>query len=158
MLEDSMVDKRITFDEVDILLCGDLNARISDYSPVHFDDEMLHENHLKDFSNTTKRCSQDKVLNFYGKNLLNMSTALELSISNGLCNGDQKDCYSFISDPGSSVNDYFLTSTSFFQHMYEYMTLEVKERIESDHFPLVLCVDKLSDVSFWSQPQDLNVN
>jgi len=45
---------------------------------------------------------------------LNMCTALNLCILNGMCYGDHLGRYTYISDVGSSVNDYFLLSNDLF--------------------------------------------
>eukprot|EP00745_Piridium_sociabile_P014999 TRINITY_DN220_c0_g1_i5.p1 TRINITY_DN220_c0_g1~~TRINITY_DN220_c0_g1_i5.p1 ORF type:complete len:431 (+),score=53.42 TRINITY_DN220_c0_g1_i5:76-1293(+) len=74
-----------------------------------------------------------------------MCTALRLCILNGLCNGDHNGRYTYISDHGSSVNDYFLASLSLFQYAYDHMTFDILDRIESDHLPILLCFDRLDN-------------
>jgi len=84
------------------------------------------------------RCSQDTVINGFGKSLLNMCTALNLSILNGMCHGDRNGCYTYISDMGSSVIDYFLMSSDLFAIIYETCSLNVVENIDSHHLPITL--------------------
>ena len=60
------------------------------------------------------RHSEDKTLNSYGKQLLNMCVALGLWIMNDVCNGDPQGRYTYISDTGNSVNDYFLETDDLF--------------------------------------------
>ena len=54
--------------------------------------------------------SLDSVVNNYGKLLLNLCTTFYLCILNGVCKGDFQGCYTYISETGSSVNDYFILS------------------------------------------------
>ena len=63
---------------------------------------------------TPTRYSEDTVLNSFGKRLLNMCTAFGLNIFNGVCNGDLQGLYTFISNSGNSVNDYFMVSEDLF--------------------------------------------
>ena len=43
-----------------------------------------------------------------------MCTAFRLNILNGVCNGDLQGCYTFISNSGNSMNDYFMVSEDLF--------------------------------------------
>ena len=67
-----------------------------------------------------------------------MSTAFGLNILNGVCNGDLKGRYTFISNCGNSVNDYFMVSEDLFALIQHDFQLFVMERIESVHMPLEL--------------------
>jgi len=69
---------------------------------------------------------------------LNMCTAFGLNILNGVCNGDLQGRYTFISNCGNSVNDYFMVSEDLFSLIQHDCRLCVMERIESDHMPLEL--------------------
>ena len=60
------------------------------------------------------RHSEDKTLNSYGKQLLNMCVALDLWIMNDVCNGDPQGCYTYISDTGNSINVCFLVTDDLF--------------------------------------------
>ena len=60
------------------------------------------------------RCSEDKTLNAYGKQLLNICIALNFCIANGVCNSDPEGRYTYVSDTGNSVSDYFLVSDGIF--------------------------------------------
>ena len=81
---------------------------------------------------------ENTVLNSFGKKLLNMCTAFGLNILNGVCNGDLQGRYTFISNSGNSVNDYFMVSEDLFSLIQHDCRLCVMERIESDHMPLEL--------------------
>ena len=87
----------------------------------------------------TLRCSEDSVLNQYGKMLLNLCIAFGLNIMNGVCNGDLQGRYTFISESGNNVNgDYFIVSESLFTLFQHDCQLRVSRRIESDHLTLEL--------------------
>ena len=53
-------------------------------------------------------------IEFIRKKLLNMCTAFGLNTLNGVCNGELQDRYTFISNFGNSVNDYFMVSEDLF--------------------------------------------
>ena len=82
------------------------------------------------------RRSEGKILNSYGKQLLNMCVAVDLWIMNGVCNGDPQGRYTYISDTGNGVNDYFLVTDDLFALGQRCCQLHVSERIESDNLPL----------------------
>ena len=86
------------------------------------------------------RKSQDNVVNYYGKLLLNLCTTFDLCILKGVCKGDIQGCYMYISETGSSVNDYFILSNDLYALIHSTSELCVTGRIESDHMPLTLRV------------------
>ena len=65
---------------------------------------------------------------------LSLSLSPSLSLSNGVCKGDLQGCYTYISESGSSVNDYFILSNDL------YALIHSTGRIESDHMPLTFRV------------------
>ena len=67
-----------------------------------------------------------------------MCTAFGLNILNGVCNGDLQGRYTFISNCGNRVNDYFMASEDLFALIQHDCRLHVMQRIESDHMPLQL--------------------
>ena len=99
---------------------------------------------------------QDKILNSYGKKLLNLCSALSIYILNGTCDGDKEGRYTFISDQGSSVNYYFLASVGLFDFLKNKITLSVMEKIESDHMPLALCIGKQNELC--DNGKDVNID
>jgi hypothetical protein len=140
LLEDFLFDCILTYGDVDILLCGDLNSRTSNVSHYCQDisgiSNFVHASHPV----TLDRSSQDKVMNNYGKLLNNMCTAVDLCILNGMCYGDHEGCYTYISESGCSVNDYFLMSCDLYAFLSDSCELRVCERIDSDHMPLKFTV------------------
>eukprot|EP00745_Piridium_sociabile_P009494 TRINITY_DN16664_c0_g1_i4.p1 TRINITY_DN16664_c0_g1~~TRINITY_DN16664_c0_g1_i4.p1 ORF type:complete len:158 (+),score=4.55 TRINITY_DN16664_c0_g1_i4:166-639(+) len=92
LLEEYLTDCLLTYGDMHVLLCGDLNSRISNLSH-HC--EGNNGNGVFDFQFTSHppsvdRCSQDTGLNNYGKLLINMCTALDLCVLNGVCKGDRQ--------------------------------------------------------------------
>ena len=67
-----------------------------------------------------------------------MCTVFDLCILNGICNGDPQGRYTFISEAGCSVDDYFLLTCDFFATVFDSCMLNVAERTESDHMPVEL--------------------
>ena len=84
-----------------MILSDDLNSRTSNISK-HVTTDTVFDSPCKSSPINADRCSEDEVLNNYGKSLL------DLCILNGMCPGDYSGCYTYISDNGSSLNDYFL--------------------------------------------------
>ena len=125
-LEDCLADF-VLGNDVHIIVTGDLNSRTSNISQHLFFDDMDYDHH-KTLSLFRKRCSQDVHLNNYGKLLLNMCTTFDLSILNGICNGDLQGCYTYISDAGCSVTDYFLFSNDLLSLVYDSCDFCVEEK------------------------------
>ena len=108
LLEECLTDCLLTLNDVYVILSGDLNGRTSNISHNILSNENIFDSLHKSDSVNSSRCSQDTVLNNYGKHLLNMCTALDLCILNGVCDGDLQGRYTYISETGCSVNDYFI--------------------------------------------------
>ena len=160
-LEECIIDVLLEKEEMHTLVCGDLNSRISDIVPVRLDDDnddnyvnyefdnSLHDSH----SVNANRHSEDSVISSYGKCLINMCTALNLCVMNGVCNGDLQGRFTFISDAGNSVVDYFLISKELLSLTYSDCSLNVSESILSDHLPIECCLNS-SNVNYFSQDKD----
>ena len=118
-----------------VMLCGDLNARTSNVSHHCQNGNIVDFQHMS-HPVSVGRTSEDRELNNYGKLLINMSTAFDLCILNGVCHGDLQGRYTYVSESGSSVNDYFLLSCDLFGYICDVCELNVSERIESDHMSL----------------------
>eukprot|EP00745_Piridium_sociabile_P020326 TRINITY_DN31284_c1_g1_i9.p1 TRINITY_DN31284_c1_g1~~TRINITY_DN31284_c1_g1_i9.p1 ORF type:complete len:213 (-),score=11.93 TRINITY_DN31284_c1_g1_i9:104-742(-) len=100
--------------------------------------EMCIRDRINSRSLFSDRKLADKVLNNYGRHLLNMCTSLGLCILNGICNGDFDGQFTYISQTGNSVNDYFLLSKDLFSIVYSSCKLLVSDRLDSDHSPVEL--------------------
>ena len=134
VLEEALTDIMLSLDDVYVLLCGDFNGRTSDIFPDIWENN--YNSYEQDEDETISRCSEDTVLNSYGKFLLNMCVVFGLCILNGVCNGDQQGRFTYISDTGNSVNDYFIISKELFYVVQNDSRLSVTDRIESDHMPV----------------------
>ena len=135
LLEESLADVTLSLDDVYLLLCGDLNSRTANKFPISQSENDVFACAVEE---TPVRCSEDSLLNSYGKKVLNMCTTFGLNILNGVCNGNQQGCYTFISNCRNSVNDYFMVSKDLFALIQHDCWFCVMERIESDHMPLEL--------------------
>ena len=117
---------------VEFLLIGDLNARIGDWS---YDDDMndIFENNTG--LNLFDRKSEDIIVNNFGKKLIQLCTMFELTPLNGLCHFDCDDSFTFLSERGNSLIDYFIASPDFSLFTKK---LSVQNRVETHHMPVVL--------------------
>ena len=138
MLENCLVDCVLGNNDYHILIAGDLNSRTANISQnISLDNNyFLQSSHPASIG----RQSQDSVLNQYGKLLLNMCVALNLCILNGVCYGDHEGRYTYVSDFGSSVIDYFLLSSDLYALVSDSCKLTINERIDSSHLPVVLSI------------------
>ena len=140
LLENCLFDNALAENDFHIILSGDLNSRTSNIGPTTSDNDSFIDSLHSSDSGTGGRASQDTVINGFGKSLLNMCIALNLCILNGTCEGDHLGCYTYISPFGSSVIDYFLMSGDLLATVYDSCNLNVLERIESCHMPVVLSI------------------
>lgn len=121
-----------------LVVCGDLNARTG----------RSNVGNQNDFSNmrldilSESRNSQDAVTNVFGCSLLSLCLGFELQILNGTIEGDRHGAYTYISQTGNSVIDYFLVSKDFLPFC---RTMEVKENILSAHLCLELILHSVID-------------
>jgi hypothetical protein len=139
MLENCLIDHALAENDYYVFLSGDLNARTSNVSQQITQDYDTFDDLHRD-SVDSVRYSQDSTLNGFGKSLLDMCTALNLCIMNGMCHGDLKGCYTYVCDSGSSVIDYFLMSSDLLALVYDKCTLNVLDCIETNHMPVVCSV------------------
>ena len=77
LLEESLADVMLSLDDVYILLCGDLNSITANKFPIS---QSGNDVFTRPVEETPTRCSEDTVLNSFGKKkLLNMCTAFWLT-------------------------------------------------------------------------------
>ena len=138
LFENYLTDCLVQCGDVYILICGDLNSRTSNVSHQSKDINDFIQFQYLSHPVIVNRCSEDLVLNKYGKLLLNVCTVFDLSILNGMCYGDHHGCYTFVSDAGCSVNDYFIMSSDLYAFLSGSCELRVSARMESDHMPVEL--------------------
>ena len=122
--------------DLDILINGDLNARIGDWA---FTEEETSNMEGDDQSYTYIRQSQDQQLNGYGKVLIELCTTFGLTPIAGLVERNFSSACTFLGHRGSSLVDHFIASVNILDYITNYMTVN---RIESNHLPIVLTMQK----------------
>ncbi len=140
LLEECLTDCMLTLNDVYVIMAGDLNSRTASNSQINSMNDNIFESLQESQPVNLNRKSQDNVVNNYGKFLLNLCTTFDLCILNGVCKGDLQGCYTYISETGSSVNDYFILSNDLYALIHSTCELCVTGRIESDHMPLTFRV------------------
>ena len=140
-LEDFISYLYLNFSNFEIILSGDLNARIKDMQPVSDCDYFTRFTDNSFFFDLTEyftRKSKDLVLNTYGRYLYEFCHNYDLFILNGFCKSDLAGNFTFTSPNGQSVIDYFIVSQNILQCDID---LKVIANITSWHLPLVFSLN-----------------
>lgn len=127
----------------EIIITGDLNARTGDLQEkliecqdnLPYDDEINIDGDLIG-KELKKRNNTDKVINLFGRKLIDIVETFGLAILNGRTLGDtngEKTCYT---SRGSSTVDYFIVTTEILKHV-RYMKVK-PQTWYSDHSPIEL--------------------
>ena len=119
------------FPGTDILIMGDLNARIGTENTFHPGRDMS----LTDDWRNGERCSKDTIIAGGGEELLDLIGVSDLDILNGKYGKDKEGELTFVSSQGSSVIDLALGSKGIVEHLKDF---QIDNRIESNHFPIIL--------------------
>jgi len=128
-------------DDVHFVVGGDLNARIGEWGLEVTDDGDDETNAFSDTTFTFARKSEDKTVNNFGRSLINFCSVFDLLPLNGLVQSGFDDTFTFLSENGRSVIDYFLCSVDFAPFI---CSLSVLSRVESAHMPIVLSCQRQS--------------
>ena len=127
---ESEITKVMSKNNRNILIMGDMNARISNQADFIINENNIHEpldNLLPDNYNTDyniNRYSVDKILNGQGKSLLDLCIGSQVRILNGRFIGDAIGNFTCYKTNGASTVDYALTDVDlisniiFFQVLY----------------------------------------
>ena len=120
-----------------VFVCGDLNGRTAEADDFFEFDRFLDSDSL--FSNTSSnippRSNKDRVLDYYGRYLLELCQSTGLLIANGRIFGDQNSGkYTFCSHQGQSTVDYLSMNYCDFESLSHFDILDFNEF--SDHAPL----------------------
>ena len=147
ILEDWILTAQEQYPRANIVICGDLNARIGQWD-IHAEDELDTTDHCLDCSalfqlprvscdctHFRERRSRDKTVNNFGKLLQNLCKIYHVLILNGCTPGDKEGNYTFVSAQGESVVDYCMMITNELNYQVD---LVVASRAESDHMPIEL--------------------
>ena len=88
MIEDCIAEQCVRFDNTDILLCGDFNARMSDNQAefIEENDIFSNETNMHIFEKDQRNC-KDKVVNNYGRKLLNVCSVYVTFTQNARVSG-----------------------------------------------------------------------
>ena len=124
--------------DLHIICNGDFNARTANYQ-INTEFSQMDGGDYEPFCKVSlfepTRTSQDREVNAFGRRLLETCACYGLEILNGFCPGDETGNFTYLSEHGYSVVDYFLMSSDI---LYLAETLNVNDRIESDHMPVEL--------------------
>ena len=141
MFEDSFHKLFNKYNDSEFLISGDFNARIDQCQPyeelVIADKYIENINTLsffdKNYRDDLSRKSEDKTINNFGKSFIEFLASYKFIVLNGLIKGDKNGCFTYISQMGNSVIDYFVVSESLFNYCVE---MTVHSRVESTHMPI----------------------
>ena len=120
-----------------IILTGDLNARTSTLPDYANHDSELHLPLPPDYpvDSAIKRTSEDKVVNNYGRELLDLCIASQLRIANGRIHPDKlKGSFTCFTPRGNSLVDYVISSANLLNKIDRLQVGEILSA--SDHCPL----------------------
>lgn len=128
-----------------VILCGDLNARTknaqplndtisTDYTQYQNNDIQPDETHY-----SFPRKSDDSTSNTFGNSLCELCGSFDLVIINGTEIDMSKGNFTYISNTGNSVVDYFILSQDLLSANLEY-NLDIKDSIQTSHQPVVLTI------------------
>ena len=128
-----------------VIICGDLNARLSNVQPVLENDVDKYVNPdfnsiLLDADTPTYdyiRTSKDIQTNMFGKSLINLCSVFEFIIVNGISTCPESHMFTNITVHGSSVVDYFLVSHDL---MNQHVKMCILDRTESSHMAIQLTI------------------
>ena len=130
-LEQFLVDYTDTNEDADIVVAGDLNARVGDWCLGG--NSVPGEEENEDTTWNLDRTSQDTVINANGKTLIELCTTFNLSPVGGLKTKNFNDRVTFIGPGGSSQIDHFVATAEIIEDIIEYNNYN---RIESKHLPI----------------------
>ena len=146
LLEQCIIDLYALHGDFSILLCGDFNARtasmnyclngdFADFEKTHFSND-----------NPFPRESQDRNVNTFGEQLLELCNVFDCVILNGLSERGFDDSCTFISSAGTSTVDYFIVSCELLLNVHV-SSLMIESITDSDHLPIVMCVEIRNDIN-----------
>ena len=119
--------------DIPLILMGDFNSRISDWSLEDMDQCEL----FVDLSKFGDRRSKDKVTNQFGKYFIEFCNTFSLVPLNGNADGDENGNFTFVCEHGNSVVDYALLSSDLHEHLQVCFNV-ITDRVESNHAPIHL--------------------
>ena len=118
--------------DFDLIINGDLNARIADWA---YTEEPEFDTDSNEQSSTLTRESQDQQINGPGKFLIELCMTFGLSPIAGLKDKNFSSAFTFIGHRGNSIVDHFVTSLNIMDYIKDFSIIN---RIESNHLPIQL--------------------
>ena len=139
MLENFLAEQLIKDDNVDVMLSGDLNARVGEWAYTHQvgDDE---NDDVEDI--IYPRTAQDSQINPNGRKLIEICNAFNLTPLSGLTSKNFDNNFTFISNRGNSTIDHYVCSPDLLPCINNHKVLN---RIESQHLPVTITIDSKSE-------------
>eukprot|EP00745_Piridium_sociabile_P043608 TRINITY_DN8944_c0_g1_i10.p1 TRINITY_DN8944_c0_g1~~TRINITY_DN8944_c0_g1_i10.p1 ORF type:complete len:1137 (-),score=123.12 TRINITY_DN8944_c0_g1_i10:208-3198(-) len=123
-------------DNVHVLCSGDFNARTGSLQTQNLTSvQNISDVFDKSTTFVHSRTSDDLVINDFGKKLLDMCACYNLKLVNGCPELEDSGGFTYLSEQGHSVVDYFLAS---FDLCGIIEKMVIQNRIESDHMPVEL--------------------
>ena len=131
VLDDCISELYRKYGDMNVIICGDLNARTGSFGIENGDD--LYDLRCNVIGQNRQSC--DCTINEFGYSLLSLCLSRELTMLNGCTVGDLEGKYTNVSAVGCSVVDYFIISEDALPICKE---MKVKDNILSSHMPLEL--------------------
>ena len=118
VVEQCLLDCAEKTEQSPFLLCGDFNARTGRALIIHYKTvRRTHEFIQSDLRGY--RQSQDKIVNAFGRLLLEMCATCDLTILNGACPGNELGNFTYVCSTGSSTIDCFISSIEFAERVVD---------------------------------------
>ena len=146
MLEQFISEEQAKDDNIDVMINGDLNARLGDWCYI----QDASSSDIAEEEIIFKRTAQDNQMNPNGKRLIELCHSLNLTPLNGLAEKSFENKFTFISRRGNSTIDHFLCSPEFLPFVVDYRTIN---RMESQHLPIMIKMESTSDSNTQKTPQ-----
>ena len=136
MLEEAILEIDIE-NQYDLAIFGDFNSRTGIKSEVLNTEldipQFHHDEGILDDADIIDRNSQDKVINSYGRKLIEFCICNSLYIINGRNHTDRYGEFTFITSTGCSVIDYLIVKKTMFKWIESFF---VDNRTKSQHFQI----------------------
>lgn len=131
-----------------VFIFGDFNSRTSICK------DFIEDNNISEFTNNdlflediryySDRSNKDKIVNSYGRRLLQLCISCNLLIGNGRLNADQSDSYTCCTHQGMSTVDYLLLCHTCFGSVLNFSVGHFTEF--SDHAPLSFSLESYTNI------------
>lgn len=136
ILREKLVDLKSRFINHQLLIVGDLNARVGRENDFLDEDDTEHVPGLEWFladEFKRPRNARDLVVNDFGNSLLDLCIELGIHILNGRCYGDLNGAFTNITENGCSIVDYMIAESSVIDVVESFTVVDYPE---ANHLPL----------------------